>query len=94
MQNGPEAIPFAEVYLSTPIEVCEQRDPRKLYARARAGEIRDFTGVSAPFEPPERPELALDTSRTSVGEALTSLLAHLEPRIGLGAGHPTPARGS
>jgi adenylyl-sulfate kinase len=93
MQGGSRAIPFLEVYLSTPLEVCEHRDPRKLYAKARAGEIRDFTGVSAPFEPPEHPELVLDTSRTSVAAALATLVACVEPYVVLdatkGAGTPT-----
>jgi bifunctional enzyme CysN/CysC len=57
---GPER--FAEVYLSAPLEVCERRDPKGLYARARRGEIADFTGISAPYEPPEAPELVLDTA--------------------------------
>lgn len=52
-------LPFCEVYVDTPIELCEQRDPKGMYARARAGLIADFTGVSAPYEAPERPELVL-----------------------------------
>ena len=52
---------FVEVYLNAPLEVCEQRDSKGLYAKARAGEIRDFTGVSAPYEPPANPELELPT---------------------------------
>jgi bifunctional enzyme CysN/CysC len=52
-------IDFVEVYVDTPIEVCEARDPKGLYARARAGEIKNFTGIDSPFEPPERPELVL-----------------------------------
>ena len=53
---------FLEVYVSTPLEVCERRDVKGLYAKARRGEIKDFTGVSAPFEVPENPALSLDTS--------------------------------
>ncbi len=53
---------FVEVHVATPIEECERRDPKGLYAKARAGEIPAFTGVSAPYEPPEHPELRVDTS--------------------------------
>jgi bifunctional enzyme CysN/CysC len=52
-------IPFREVYVDTSLEVCEQRDPKGLYARARAGEISDFTGIDSPYEPPEDPDLRL-----------------------------------
>ncbi|MGH9084846.1 MAG: adenylyl-sulfate kinase [Acidimicrobiales bacterium] len=52
-------LPFVEVHVDTPIELCEQRDPKGLYAKARAGEITGFTGVDDPYEPPERPELVL-----------------------------------
>lgn len=65
---------FMEVYVSTPIEECERRDVKGLYARARKGEIKDFTGVSAPFEAPENPDLTLDTSKLSVEESVRLLL--------------------
>ncbi len=61
---------FKEVYVSTPLEVCEQRDVKGLYARARRGEIKDFTGISAPFEVPSSPALELDTSRLSLEESV------------------------
>ena len=54
---------FVEVFVDTPLEVCEARDPKQLYARARAGEIGDFTGISAPYEAPEQPEVVVDTQR-------------------------------
>src|SRR5438874_3140723 len=57
---------FIEVYVECPIDVCEQRDVKGLYKKARAGEIKEFTGISAPYEAPLRPELAIDTSRQSV----------------------------
>ena len=60
---------FIEVYLNAPLEVCEQRDPKGLYAKARAGEIPDFTGVSAPYEPPLHPELELPTAQLPVATA-------------------------
>lgn len=65
---------FREVYVSTPLSVCEQRDVKGLYARARRGEIKDFTGVSAPFEVPEHPDLELDTSVLSLEEAVECVL--------------------
>jgi bifunctional enzyme CysN/CysC len=70
-------IPFFEVWVSTPIEVCEQRDPKGMYARARAGEITSFTGVDAPYEPPSRPDLVLDTSAVDVDGCVDRLLAIL-----------------
>ena len=65
---------FREVYVSTPLEVCEQRDVKGLYARARRGEIKDFTGVSAPFEVPEHPDLTLDTSVLTLEESVNKVL--------------------
>ncbi len=66
---------FKEIYVSTPLAECERRDVKGLYAKARRGEISDFTGVSAPFEAPLRPALTLDTSRLSVEECVGRLLA-------------------
>lgn len=74
---------FVEVYISTPIEVCEQRDVKGLYAKARRGEIKDFTGVSAPFEAPLNPDLELDTSSLSLEESVNSLLSYILPKIEL-----------
>ena len=65
---------FYEVYVSTPLEECEQRDVKGLYAKARRGEIRDFTGISAPFEVPEHPALSLDTSQLTVEESVDRIL--------------------
>lgn len=65
---------FREIYVSTPLSVCEQRDVKGLYARARRGEIKDFTGVSAPFEAPEYPALSLDTSKLTLEEAVNQVL--------------------
>ena len=76
---------FVEVYLNMPIEVCEQRDSKGLYAKARAGEIRDFTGVSAPYEAPEKPEIELPTAELSVAQCvsrITTFLAAAEERPG------------
>lgn len=68
---------FKEIYVSTPIEECERRDVKGLYARARRGEVKHFTGISAPFEAPRNPALYLDTSRLSVEESVARLLALL-----------------
>ena len=65
---------FLEVYVSTPLEVCERRDVKGLYAKARRGEIKEFTGVSAPFEVPEHPALSLDTSSLTVEESVEKVL--------------------
>jgi len=61
---------FKEVFVSTPLEECERRDVKGLYARARRGEVKDFTGISAPFEVPENPTLEIDTSRLSLEESV------------------------
>ncbi len=68
---------FIEVFLDTPIEVCEQRDPKGLYRKARAGEIKNFTGVDAPYEPPQAAELTLHSDRDSVEECVAQVLGHL-----------------
>ena len=72
---------FLEVYISTPLEECERRDVKGLYARARRGEVKDFTGISAPFEAPEHPALCLDTSVLSVEQSVARLLELLLPKI-------------
>ena len=69
---GPDD--FMEVYVSTPLEVCEQRDVKGLYARARRGEICNFTGIDAPFEAPENPDLSLDTGKLPLKECVDLLL--------------------
>ncbi|CAN5861121.1 N/A [soil metagenome] len=68
---------FVEVFVDTPLEVCEARDPKGLYAKARAGEITGFTGVDDPYEAPAAAELVIDTSVTSVGDAVASIADHL-----------------
>ena len=74
--NEAAKLPFIEVYVSTSLQECERRDPKGLYARARAGELKGLTGVDAPYEPPEHPDLVLDTSTdidTLVGQVLEVL---------------------
>jgi bifunctional enzyme CysN/CysC len=70
-------LPFVEVFVDTPLEECERRDPKGLYARARAGEIKGFTGIDAPYEAPEQPELHIRTAQTDVEEAVAEILARL-----------------
>lgn len=65
---------FREIYISTPLAVCEARDVKGLYARARRGEVSNFTGISAPFEAPEAPALSLDTSRLTLEESVGAIL--------------------
>lgn len=65
---------FKEIFISTPIEECERRDVKGLYARARRGEVKEFTGISAPFEAPENPALSLDTSVLSLEESVEKIL--------------------
>lgn len=65
---------FFEVYVSTPLEECERRDVKGLYARARRGEVKDFTGISAPFEVPEHPALTIDTSRQPLEQSVKEVV--------------------
>ncbi len=68
---------FIEVYVNAPIDVCEHRDPKGLYAKARAGEIKEFTGVSAPYEPPGKPEVELSTNQLNAAESVDKVLKYL-----------------
>ena len=72
---------FLEIFVSTPIEECERRDVKGLYAKARSGEIKNFTGISAPFEAPANPALSIDTSKLSVEESVNKLLELILPKI-------------
>ncbi|KAI9665228.1 MAG: Adenylyl-sulfate kinase [Trizodia sp. TS-e1964] len=79
--HAPEAnapIPFVEVFVDVPIEVAEQRDPKGLYKRARSGEIKDFTGISAPYEAPDSPELTIPSHQMSVEEAVVKIMGYLQ----------------
>ena len=76
---------FVEVYVAADVETCEKRDVKGLYAKARAGEIPEFTGISAPYEEPEKPELVLDTASQSVEESVDQLVEFLKKRLELGA---------
>lgn len=76
---GPDR--FLEIYISTPLEECEKRDVKGLYAKARRGEVKNFTGISAPFEAPENPAISLDTSKMSLEESVNALLELVLPKV-------------
>ena len=72
---------FMEVFVDTPLEVCEQRDVKGLYAKARAGQISEFTGISAPYQAPERPDFRVDTSVTGLDDSASMLTELILKRI-------------
>ncbi|ORV82352.1 adenylyl-sulfate kinase [Mycolicibacterium iranicum] len=76
--NDAAKLPFIEVYVATPRDECEKRDPKGLYARARAGELKGLTGVDAPYEPPENPDLILDTTGADIDELVAKVIALLD----------------
>ncbi|WVQ74936.1 adenylylsulfate kinase [Cryptococcus sp. DSM 104548] len=76
-EKASPAIPFIEVFVDAPIEVVEQRDPKGLYKKARAGEIKDFTGVSAPYEAPVNPEIHIKTNEVDVAGAVEIITKYL-----------------
>jgi adenylylsulfate kinase len=71
---------FVEVYTKAPLEVCEERDVKGLYAKARSGEIKEFTGISDPYEPPEDPEILVETDKQSPEDSAKQILDFLEER--------------
>jgi adenylylsulfate kinase len=73
---------FVEVYVNTPLEECERRDPKGLYARARRGEITDFTGIGDPYEPPVHPDVVVDTVSMALEAARARVMAAVRDRIG------------
>ena len=77
-------LPFIEIHVNTPISTCEQRDPKGLYKKARAGELKNFTGIDDPYEPPLHPELTIDATTVSPQEATVTLLEYLEKQGLLG----------
>lgn len=72
---------FYEIFVDCPIEICEKRDVKGLYAKARQGLIKDFTGISSPFEAPENPELVVETAIQSLEESLAGIVNFIEPKI-------------
>src|SRR3954451_6944198 len=85
VRAGLAAGEFIEVYVKASLEAAERRDPKGLYKKARAGEIRGFTGIDAPYEEPERPEVVIDTERTTPEQAASHILAYLELHSAPGA---------
>ena len=77
VRDGMPAGRFTEVHVSTPLEICEQRDTKGLYAKARAGELTDFTGISSPYEPPPSPEVTLPTEQLTVDDCVDRITAAL-----------------
>jgi adenylylsulfate kinase-like enzyme len=75
---------FVEVFVDTPLEICEARDPKGLYKKARAGEISNFTGLDAPYEAPASPEVHLETADLSIDEAAAQVISYLEEKKILG----------
>lgn len=72
---------FIEIFIDTPLEVCEARDVKGLYAKARRGEIKGFTGIDSPYEAPENPFLRIPTADRTVAETVAQVLSHIEPLI-------------
>jgi adenylylsulfate kinase len=72
---------YIEVYIQAPLNICEKRDPKGLYRKARKGEIDNFTGVSSPFETPKKPDIIVNTNNCSINSSLTSLLKQLDAII-------------
>jgi adenylyl-sulfate kinase len=75
---------YIEVFVDTPLEVCEQRDVKGLYKKARAGEIKNFTGIDSPYEKPEKADVVVPTAQMSVNDSLDLLLSFIKPRVTLG----------
>ena len=71
---------FVEVHVDCPVDVCEQRDVKGLYKKARAGEIKEFTGISAPYEAPANPELTIKSHELSIEQSVSTIVAHLESK--------------
>lgn len=69
---------FIEVYVATPLSVCEERDPKGLYKKAREGNIKNFTGIDSPYEEPEKPEITVNTAELGIPEAVSQVMAYLE----------------
>ncbi|EGP91615.1 MGSUL6 APS kinase [Zymoseptoria tritici IPO323] len=77
-KTNESPLPFIEVFIDIPVEEAEKRDPKGLYKKARAGEIKEFTGISAPYEAPEKPEVHIHSEKTSVEEAVVIITKYLE----------------
>lgn len=71
---------FVEIYVSTPLDVCEERDPKGLYQKARKGQIKFFTGIDSPYEPPETPEIVINTAELDVDASVEKIIAYLRDK--------------
>jgi adenylylsulfate kinase len=71
---------FIEVYVDTPLDVCEQRDPKGLYQKARAGQIKNFTGLDSPYEAPDKPEITLKTAEQTIDQSVEQIVSNLKQR--------------
>jgi adenylylsulfate kinase len=80
LQAGAE---FVEIFVNAPLAVCEERDPKGLYQKARAGQLKGFTGVDAPYEAPEDPEIVVHTDQQTAAESVDLILGELLPRLRL-----------
>ncbi len=80
LRHEEDGLDFIEVFVDSPVEECERRDPKGLYAKARRGELTGFTGVDAPYEVPENPELVVETARTDLPDAVRSISALIDAR--------------
>lgn len=77
-KNTDSPLPFIEVHVDIPVEEAEKRDPKGLYKKARSGEIKEFTGISAPYEAPEKPEIYIASEKTSVEDAVAQITKYLQ----------------
>jgi adenylyl-sulfate kinase len=89
-----ETTNFIEVFVDAPLEVCIERDVKGMYAKAIAGEIKEFTGISDPYEPPEAPEITVNTDRETVDESVQKILHYLEERQFISAVEPAALTGA
>lgn len=80
VRNMLETDEFIEIFLNCPIQVCEDRDPKGLYRKARKGEIPDFTGISSPYEPPTKPEITIETNHVTVKQSVERILSYLKQK--------------
>ncbi|MCF6306846.1 MAG: adenylyl-sulfate kinase [Flavobacteriaceae bacterium] len=81
IKNTVKSINFVEIFVDTSVEECERRDTKGLYAKARKGLIKDFTGINAPYEAPENPDVLIETENTSVEEAVNKVTEYVERRL-------------
>jgi len=78
---GPEN--YIEVFVDTPLEICEQRDVKGLYKKARAGEVKNFTGIDSPYETPNKPDLTIPTAQLSIDQSIDQLMKTILPKVKL-----------